>query len=98
MPSALSGSAKLWKPRDWIWESSASRHTRSHLAFVRPTTIARSQSVRAELYPAPGGLVKPAALHITARQATDFALMRGGISQPFDNPLTAVHAMIAVQA
>ena len=42
--------------------------------------------------------MKPAALHITARQACDFALMRGGISQPFDNPLTAVHAMIAVQA
>ncbi len=42
--------------------------------------------------------MKPAALHITARQARDFALMRGGISQPFDEPLAAVHAMVAVQA
>jgi hypothetical protein len=42
--------------------------------------------------------VKPAVLHITARQACDFALMRGGISQPFHDPLAAVHAMIAVQA
>src|SRR5450759_4789081 len=42
--------------------------------------------------------MKPAVLHITARQACDFALMRGGISQPFHDPLAAVHAMIAVQA
>jgi hypothetical protein len=42
--------------------------------------------------------VKPAALHITAPQAADFALARGGISQPFDEPLAAVRAMVAVQA
>jgi hypothetical protein len=42
--------------------------------------------------------VKPAVLHITARQAVDFALARGGISQPFHDPLAAVHAMVAVQA
>jgi hypothetical protein len=42
--------------------------------------------------------VKPATLHITARQATDFALARGGISQPFHDPLAAVHAMVAIQA
>jgi hypothetical protein len=42
--------------------------------------------------------VKPAALHITARQAADFALTRNGISQPFDEPLAAVRAMVAVQA
>ncbi|MHB8106174.1 MAG: winged helix DNA-binding domain-containing protein [Candidatus Cryosericum sp.] len=42
--------------------------------------------------------MKPATTHITARQARDFALMRSGISQPFDDPLAAVHAMIAVQA
>jgi hypothetical protein len=42
--------------------------------------------------------VKPAALHITARQATDFALARGGISQPFDEPLAAIRALVAVQA
>jgi hypothetical protein len=42
--------------------------------------------------------VKPAALHITARQAADFALTRNGISQPFDDPLAAVRAMVAVQA
>ena len=42
--------------------------------------------------------MKPAALHITARQAVDFALARGGISQPFHEPLAAVHAMVAVQA
>src|SRR5450756_2813387 len=98
MPSALSGSAKLWKPRDWIWESSASRHTRSHVAFDRPTTIAHSQSIRVWLCPVPDGLVKPAALHITARQAVDFALARSGISQPFHEPLAAIRAMVAVQA
>jgi hypothetical protein len=42
--------------------------------------------------------MKPTALHITARQAADFALARGGISQPFDEPLAAVRAMVAVQA
>jgi hypothetical protein len=42
--------------------------------------------------------VKPTALHVTARQATSFALARGGISQPFDEPLAAVRAMVAVQA
>jgi hypothetical protein len=42
--------------------------------------------------------VKPAALHITARQAAGFALTRNGISQPFDEPLAAVRAMVAVQA
>ncbi len=42
--------------------------------------------------------MKSAALHITARQAADFALARGGISQPFDEPLAAVRAMVAVQA
>ncbi|MBA4365416.1 MAG: hypothetical protein C0398_05345 [Coprothermobacter sp.] len=42
--------------------------------------------------------MKLTALHITARQAADFALARGGISQPFDEPLAAVRAMVAVQA
>jgi hypothetical protein len=42
--------------------------------------------------------MKPAVLHITARQAGSFALARGGISQPFDEPLAAVRAMVAVQA
>jgi len=42
--------------------------------------------------------MKPTALHITARQAVDFALARGGISHPFDEPLAAVRAMVAVQA
>jgi hypothetical protein len=42
--------------------------------------------------------MKPAALHITARQAVDFTLARCGISQPFDEPLAAVRAMVAVQA
>jgi hypothetical protein len=42
--------------------------------------------------------MKPTALHITARQARDFALMRGGLSQPFLEPLEAVRAMVAVQA
>jgi hypothetical protein len=42
--------------------------------------------------------VKPTALHITAQQAAGFALARGGISQPFDEPLAAVRAMVAVQA
>ena len=42
--------------------------------------------------------MKPAVLHITARQAAGFALARGGISQPFDEPLAAVRAMVAVQA
>lgn len=42
--------------------------------------------------------MKPAVLHITERQAGAFALARGGISQPFDEPLAAVRAMIAVQA
>jgi hypothetical protein len=42
--------------------------------------------------------MKPAALHITARQAADFTLARCGISQPFDEPLAAVRAMVAVQA
>ncbi len=42
--------------------------------------------------------MKPAELHITARQAADFALARGGISEPFDEPLAAVRAMVAVQA
>jgi len=41
--------------------------------------------------------VKPAALHISARQAADFALARGGISQPFDEPLAVVRAMVTVQ-
>ena len=47
---------------------------------------------------AEGTVMKPAELHITARQAADFALARGGISQPFDEPLAAVRAMVAVQA
>lgn len=42
--------------------------------------------------------MKLTTLHITARQAADFALARGGISQPFDEPLAAVRAMVAVQA
>ncbi|MCX6085899.1 MAG: winged helix DNA-binding domain-containing protein [Caldiserica bacterium] len=42
--------------------------------------------------------MKPAALQITARQARAFALARGGISQPFAEPVAAVRAMIAVQA
>ena len=42
--------------------------------------------------------MKPAALHITAQQAADFALSRGGISQPFDEPLAVVRAMVTVQA
>lgn len=42
--------------------------------------------------------MKPTALHITAQQAAGFALARGGISQPFDEPLAAVRAMVAVQA
>jgi hypothetical protein len=47
---------------------------------------------------APDIRMKPAALHITARQARAFALARGGISQPFAEPVAAVRAMIAVQA
>jgi hypothetical protein len=42
--------------------------------------------------------MKPTALHVTARQAADFALARNGISQPFTEPLAAVRAMVAVQA
>lgn len=42
--------------------------------------------------------MKPAALHITAQQAADFALSRNGISQPFEEPLAAVRAMVTVQA
>ena len=63
-----------------------------------PTTTERSRNWQVDFHAVPGGVVKPAALHITTRQARDFALMRGGISQPFDEPLAAVHAMIAVQA
>lgn len=39
-----------------------------------------------------------AALHVSADQARRFALARGGVSQPFDDPLAAVRALIAVQA
>jgi hypothetical protein len=42
--------------------------------------------------------MKHAALQITAEQATRFALMRSGLSQPFDEPLQAVRAMVAIQA
>jgi len=42
--------------------------------------------------------VRPLALHISAEQANLFALARGGISQPFDDPLDAVRAIVAVQA
>jgi hypothetical protein len=40
--------------------------------------------------------VKPVTLHITVRQARAFALARGGISAPFDDPLAAVRAMVTV--
>lgn len=42
--------------------------------------------------------MKPTVLHVTARQAGAFALARGGIARPFDEPLAAVRSMIAVQA
>lgn len=42
--------------------------------------------------------MKPAELHISARQAACFALARNGISQPFAEPIAAVRAMVAVQA
>jgi hypothetical protein len=42
--------------------------------------------------------MKPAALQITAQQANLFALARGGLSQPFDEPLAVVRAMVAIQA